>query len=345
MTDTPVSNAALHTDGLRYAQELYAGGLVDEAISVLEADIELHETMEKLSWLRQMRHDGFFKKPAPSGHDVWPPRAGISEFVWGAIPEITAEALNAGLLARGVMNHGSLIVRGLLDQQTVQELKACVDHAINAYDQLASKQGSSEWFSPLRPCEQNGDVRIARKWVRDGGGVLAGDSPKALFELIRTLKKRAILPVIADYLGEAPALSLKKTTLRRVTPDSKGGWHQDGAFLGQGIRTLNLWIALSDCGIDAPSMDMIPARLDRIVPTGMDGADFGWSVGDKAILGGALGHMPVRLRFCAGDVIFFDEMNLHRTAVDDSMNSVRHAIEAWFFAPSAYPLGQIPILC
>lgn len=345
MNDTPTPEATRHTDGLAYAQELFADGLIDDAISVLEADIELQESMEKLSWLMQIRHRGFFKKTTLSGHDVWPPRVGPSEFVSGAIPETTPKALDAGLMARGIMNHGSLIVRGLLDPQTVEELKACVDHAIDAYDQLASNQGCSEWFSPLRPCEQNGDVRVARKWVRDGGGVLAGDSPKALFKLIRMLKQQAILPVIADYLGEPPALSLKKTTLRRVTPDSKGGWHQDGAFLGQGIRTLNLWIALSDCGVDAPSMDMIPARLDRIVPTGMDGADFGWSVGDKAILNGVVGHTPVRLRFRAGDVIFFDEMNLHRTAADESMTSARHAIEAWFFAPSAYPLGQIPILC
>jgi ectoine hydroxylase-related dioxygenase (phytanoyl-CoA dioxygenase family) len=187
--------------------------------------------------------------------------------------------------------------------------------------------------------------RVARKWVREGGGVLAADSPKAMFKLIKTLKDKQILRVIGDYLGEPPVLSVKKTTLRRVAPDSKGGWHQDGAFLGQGIRTLNLWVALSDCGVDAPSMDMIPARLDRILPTGQGGADFGWSVGDEFVTAGGVGFAPVRLRFSAGDVIFFDEMNLHRTAVDESMTRTRYAIEAWFFAPSSYPLGQIPIVC
>ena len=151
--------------------------------------------------------------------------------------------------------------------------------------------------------------------------------------------------MLADYLGESPALSVKKTTLRRVAPDCKGGWHQDGAFLGQGIRTLNLWVALSDCGVDAPSMDMVPARMPRILPTGQGGADFGWSVGEGFVEAGDVEFAPVRLKFSAGDAIFFDEMNLHRTAVDESMTLTRYAIEAWFFAPSSYPLGQIPIVC
>ena len=48
----------------------------------------------------------------------------------------------------------------------------------------------------------------------------------------------------------------------------------------------------------------------------------------------ALGH----------DVLLFDDLFLHRTAADPTMPRRRYAIETWFFAPSAYPEGQIPLV-
>jgi ectoine hydroxylase-related dioxygenase (phytanoyl-CoA dioxygenase family) len=155
----------------------------------------------------------------------------------------------------------------------------------------------------------------------------------------------SILPVIEEYLGEAPALSLRKTTLRCTRPSPNSGWHQDGAFLGKGIRTVNLWMALTDCGVDAPSMDMVPKRLNEIVPTGTGKAAFSWSLDDEAVNQVAEDCPPITLQFRAGDAIMFDEVNLHRTAIGTGMTKNRYAIEAWFFAPSAYPLEQIPVLC
>lgn len=56
------------------------------------------------------------------------------------------------------------------------------------------------------------------------------------------LKSQQILSVIAGYLGEPPALSVKKTTQWRVAPDCKGGWHQDGAFWGrESERSVSGW--------------------------------------------------------------------------------------------------------
>ena len=51
----------------------------------------------------------------------------------------------------------------------------------------------------------------------------------------------------------------------------------------------------------------------------------------------------VRPRFAAGDALLFDHLFLHRTAVGEHMTRERHAMETWFFAPSAYPKGQIPL--
>ena len=52
----------------------------------------------------------------------------------------------------------------------------------------------------------------------------------------------------------------------------------------------------------------------------------------------------VRPEFRAGDALLFDHLFLHSTAVTDAMVRERYAMETWFFAPSAYPEGQIPLV-
>jgi hypothetical protein len=37
-------------------------------------------------------------------------------------------------------------------------------------------------------------------------------------------------------------------------------------------------------------------------------------------------------------------MNLHCTAIAPGMTKDRYAIEAWFFAPSCYPMNQLPLM-
>ena len=60
-------------------------------------------------------------------------------------------------------------------------------------------------------------------------------------------------------------------------------WHQDGAFLGEGIRTVDAWFALSRCGRDAPGLEVIPVRLERVLPTGEAGTYFDWTVSPETI--------------------------------------------------------------
>ena len=52
----------------------------------------------------------------------------------------------------------------------------------------------------------------------------------------------------------------------------------------------------------------------------------------------------VRPRFEAGDPLIFDDLFLHRTAIEPKMHAERHAIEMWCFAADAYPSGQVPLV-
>ena len=132
------------------------------------------------------------------------------------------------------------------------------------------------WFVPF--LREPG--RLERKVRRDVGGVLAVDSPRALFDVIEAFDAAGIRRVVGEFLGEQPAMLAKKWTLRRVPHDSReAGWHQDGAFMGGDIRSLNVWLSLSHCGDDAPGLDVVARRLDAVVPTGTDGAWIDWTVG------------------------------------------------------------------
>jgi hypothetical protein len=333
-------------DPIAYADRLVKSGKFLQAIDTLTQANSANPSPAIEAQLIELRHEALFHLSPKSSFRAWPPATTnlFSDVV--GIPEINRSELNVEKLRSAIFNKGSLIVRQLI---TPSEAQAAIDDVNSSFekydDAIVGKplEESAPWFVPFKSSERLGDTefsawspedRGSRHWVRDGGGVLAADSPRTFSHLIQA------------YLGERPALSVKKTTLRRVAHDgdAANGWHQDGAFLGEGIRTINLWIALTDCGVDAPTMDMVPKRLHEIAPTGTHGAAFDWSVSREIVDECSADLPPVRLQFKAGDAILFDEMNLHCTAIAPGMTKDRYAIEAWFFAPSCYPMNQLPLM-
>ena len=155
--------------------------------------------------------------------------------------------------------------------------------------------------------------------------MLLADSPRALFDVIETWDAIGLGRLLEGYLGEWPALSYKKCTLRRAPADVGTEWHQDGAFLGTVTRTVNVWLACSPCGVDAPGLDVVPRRLNEIVPTGKADAMWDWSVGPEAAARIA-GGPTARPEFAPGDALLFDQMTLHRTGVSPGMTRTRYAI-------------------
>ena len=86
------------------------------------------------------------------------------------------------------------------------------------------------------------------------------------------------------------------------------------------VRALNVWLSLSHCGDDAPGLDIVPRRLDADRADRDRGRDLRlvgrrrpWreeAAGDEG---------PVRPIFEPGDVLLFDELCLHSTALDPAM--------------------------
>ena len=126
-----------------------------------------------------------------------------------------------------------------------------------------------------------------------------------------------------------------------------GDFNGDGADdLATGIpgNDCGANLALSDCGEDAPTMDIVPRRLAEVAPTGTEGAMFDWSASPAVAEELAAPVGIVRPSFSEGDCMLFDHLLLHRTAARPDMPRERYAMETWLFGPSAYPEGQIPLV-
>jgi Phytanoyl-CoA dioxygenase (PhyH) len=275
---------------------------------------------------------------------AWPPEVDDLFPDATAPPEVSRDGLTLDALRSGIFRHGALLVRGLIGPARVRQLVDDIDRAFAGYQACvagAPASTTAPWFVPFDP--PIGDDE--RTWCIEAGGVLAVDSPRGLFDLVETFEEAGIGKLVHGFLGERPTLLAKKWTLRKVAPKTDGDWHQDGSFMGGDIRSINVWIALTKCGAgqDAPGMDIVSRRLDRVVDTGTDGARFDWTVGPGMTERVAEGRV-MRPVFEPGDALIFDHLFLHRTESHPEANHDRYAIEAWFASPSTYPKDEVPIV-
>jgi hypothetical protein len=273
------------------------------------------------------------------------------------IPEVAREQLTVERLRSGIMHHGSLLVRGLANEDQVHQLTGDIEKALVAFDSHSAGENRSDlkgWFQPFTQ-DETSNRRVRRK----RGAVLAVDSPPALFDLVETFEHAGADRLVRDYFAEPPMMLAKKVVLRRVHPHEMAteGWHQDGAFMGVGIRSLNIWLSLSHCGDDAPGLDVVGRRFDELVETGGEGTFNTWATNPQAAEQVGAGAV-VRPIFEPGDALLLDHLTLHRTAAAADMTNDRYAIETWCFAPSTYdamtasgggargyePRDQLPIL-
>jgi hypothetical protein len=336
------TEAAPHADVLLRGDELVRSGRVREAIAELAAANREQRDPILEQRLVEVRHHGF---DAIASDPVAAPERVTARSARGDLPEHRVEDLDVATLRDGLSQHGCLRLSGLIDRDEAARLAAGIDASLDGFDRFESDDPADPgWHTPFRP--KPGAYRVGgrRTWVRSSGAVWTADAPRMLFELTELLDRTGLAALVTDYFGERPALSANKCTLRRVPLTAMAGWHQDGAFLGEEVRSLNLWLALTDCGVDSPGLDLVPRRIDRVVETGTEGAIFDWSVAPDIVEREAAKAPVIRPTFRAGDALLFDHLLLHSTAVTDAMTRERYAMETWLFAPSAYPEGQIPLV-
>jgi hypothetical protein len=333
--DLRASALALAAEG-RYAEAIALGTIHNRACP----DDELERLL--VTW--RMYAYAAREQTAPDPN--WPPAFDDPFPGVVGVPEIPAAKLTTKILAGAILHHGALLVRGLIPPDKAEKLAAGIDQALDAFTEWSNDQTTppSRWFTAA-PVKGFSKIGHNRPWILAGGGAWAADSPRMMFELAELLEWTGLIEMVGGYLAERPALSIGKTTLRRVPVSlDNTDWHQDGAFLGKDVRSVNLWLALSPCGRDASALDVVPRRIPYVVETGTHGAVFQWSVGPGMVDTLAQETPVASPEFAAGDALLFDHLFLHRTSLPPGRSKDRWAIESWMFAPSCYPVDQGPLM-
>jgi hypothetical protein len=310
-----------------------------EKLTAENRDHRSTETERKLLKLRHLAAIGMVDAANGRPEFARPDEASLPAA--DGLPEIAAADVTPELLRAGILRDGCLLVRGLVSREDALRFADQIDRAFverERHDQ--GRQPADGYYDEFNP-EPGYDGMTSRSWIKEGGGVLAVDSPMLAFEMIDMFEAAGIQRLVEAYLGEPGLISGEKTTLRKAEPQIPGAWHQDGAFMGD-VRALNLWLSLSRCGDESPGLDILPRRLDYLVATQTDEAVLSYQI-SQSKAEEAAGETPIiRPIFEPGDALFFDELFLHQTGSDPSMPKPRYAIESWFFGPSAFP-EYIPV--
>ena len=152
----------------------------------------------------------------------------------------------------------------------------------------------------------------------------------------------------ADVLGRIAIDADQCWVRRQYAPASAPprhrphSWHQDGAlgfdFFQHGaapipvdalLHMLTCWITLVPCGVDAPGLELITDRVDRVLsPTQLaeTAIDQWWPTSRR-----------VQPELQAGDALVFGGDVLHRTHVSAAMPHTRTSIELRCFRADAIP--------
>jgi Phytanoyl-CoA dioxygenase (PhyH) len=262
----------------------------------------------------------------------------------GSVPEFPAEELTPALVRAAILRDGFIMVRGLVDRDDALRFGEQIDRAFAEREKFLEGQAPAEgYYEEFLPgTEEYEEALSVRPWIREGGGVLAVDSPMLSAQMVEIFKKAGIKRLAEGYLGETPLISLQKTTLRKAEPHVGGAWHQDGSFMGD-VRALNLWLSLSRCGDESPGLDIVPRRLDYLVTQQTEEAVLSIQVSQKMAEEAAGDREIIRPIFEPGDALFFDDLFLHATGSDPAMPKPRYAVENWFFGASGFPVEYGPI--
>lgn len=288
-----------------------------------------------------VRHAASSELPA-SGRSEWPPTLVDPFPEEQRLPAVEAAQLSGAVVGGGITNHGCVRVNGLIEASAVGRLKEQIDRAFDGRARLADGADPSEvapWYVPFEAGREEADGYSSPFFVR------VVDAPGTMWEVVELFERTGVIAAVAEYFGERPTMIANKWVLRRAPHGADGtDFHQDGAFLGEGIRTVNCWIALSDCGpgTGRPALELVPRRFPDIIPTGV-GAKHTWSLAEDTVLQAAPDVSVAQPVIDAGDALFFDERMPHRTTNGPELGT-RYAIESWFVAPSSSLPRHEPIV-
>ena len=225
------------------------------------------------------------------------------------LPEIDAKEFTVDQLRTAVAKHGALIVRNMFSRTSMDTLITAADRVIDACADPKATNPVSTYFNPpnnlstIMP-KKDKELGNTRSFHRESGSAMCVEAPSVAEALLLLYEAHGLKELVGAYLGEPPCLSVKKWVLRRSKlPVAEAGWHQDGAFMGTNLNSINMWMPLNECGGEtgAPGMDVVPLRLHSLASA--EGAQFDWSVSDAQVSSRFAENQPLMPVFKAGDAL------------------------------------------
>jgi len=253
-----------------------------------------------------------------------------------AYPIISRKDLSPALFGEMMRRHRCVLVRDLVGMSDTLTLRGLAETTYRTFDRLSAEPrptalaGDDDYLEEIAV----GEGLETSRWFRQYGSILLSHCPLSAGTLLEILSKSPILPCIKDYFGDEIGLALNASSIRLSEPIStvRRVFHQDGNFLG-GVdaETINCWIALDPCGVDAPTMEVFPRRVDDLLKAGTEGATTQWEIAESVVYG-RLGKENAWIpEFQPGDAFLFDHLHVHRTHLTETMTRSRYAMESWMF--------------
>ena len=241
-------------------------------------------------------------------------------------------------MVRPDRNGGLELVRSALATTQVDGLTTRIDGLYQALDTERRGGGSTKVSQLVRPPEKFVPTASSFTVLT----VLALNELTAVF--------RALAGEVHQWLRQAlsaqPACNLDQAWVRKQYAPKNyprlhapHAWHQDGAlgfdFTAQEpaakaiLPMVTCWIALTACGVDAPGLEFVRARMDRLLkPTELN---------DQVVRARFTEDVFWRPALQPGDALLFQGDILHRTYATPEMTADRTSIELRFF-----PTHQLP---
>ncbi len=280
-----------------------------------------------------------------------------------SLPEIDAAEFSLDFLKQSMRESGCCLVRNYFSDNEVEELRDYVDHSfavhrgdsfvhnylakqIDLRDVLKKTRNDIEANRELNDTYTD-TIKLGPNLTRTLGAdvsCLTATSPILTDRLLHVFERKGLKAMLGEYFGSEPCVSVYKWVLRKATsPQQPIDFHQDGAFMGEYIDSLNCWAPLTDCGegTDVPGMDIVPVRFLSTFEKGT--GVLNWTVSPQAVTDRFGEEAVITPAFRRGDAFFFDHCLVHRTQHVPDALSERYAIETWFFDSTSFPKNQIPI--
>lgn len=283
---------------------------------------------------------------------------GVDEFIamrpgrqWGsnmpdtiaarALPVFEADKITQQEFIDAMNTYSVIHLKNAISPEKIKLAREVVVNTYEEYDRLAPRMIAGEdvrhelIYLSQNVNAQNHGIQFFDVF-RSYGSILLACTTMASGLVADILEELVVMPHLTAYFGARPMLALNAGSVRMadVTSEKPCLFHQDGTFLGgPTARTVNTWIALDDCGVDAPGIEVIPYRTDELLPAGKN-VDMDWEILDEQVYsrfgGRSAGWAP---EFKAGDILAFDHMNIHRTHMVKGMTRNRFALECWMYPP------------